>query len=71
MDNSKFSPAQIKQLKEQYSKIDKIDPSSTTYKNLIKLLNSLSQPQLKQLAGLDIKFISALARNRANLWKPL
>jgi len=60
----KFNDKQIEQLKKEYSKIDKIDPSGPAYKKLTAMLNKMQPDQLKQLAGADVKFISPLARNR-------
>ncbi len=59
-----LSNSQITTLRKDYSTIDKIDPEGDGYKGLIKLLDSLAQEDLKQLADADIKFVSSLARNR-------
>jgi hypothetical protein len=59
-----FSDAQIKKLKDEYSSINTIDPSSPTYKRLVVLMNAQDQETLKKLAGANIKFISGMARNR-------
>jgi len=63
-DADLFSSGQIDQLKSEFSKIEKIDPSNPAYKGIISLLNRASQPQLKQLAEANIRFVSNLARNR-------
>ena len=59
-----FSNSQIDVLKKEYESLSRIDPTSTSYKKLIKLLNSLPQDKLKQLSDAQIKFISPLAKNR-------
>lgn len=59
-----FSKDMIADLKAEYSKLTKIDPSSKSYKSLIKLLDDMDQAHLKQLAAANIKFVSALAKNR-------
>ncbi|CAB4130287.1 hypothetical protein UFOVP116_363 [uncultured Caudovirales phage] len=59
-----FSPEMIATLKSRYNSINTIDPAGPTYKQLLKLLESLDQLSLQQLAGAGIKFVSALARNR-------
>lgn len=59
-----FSKEQIEKLKAEYDTMQKIDPTSSSYKKLIALLNNLPQDHLKQLASADIKFISSLAKNR-------
>lgn len=59
-----FSKEQLSVLKKQYGTLDKIDPTSKSYKSLIALLDNLPQSHLKQLAAADIKFVSVLAKNR-------
>jgi hypothetical protein len=59
-----FSPSQIAALKAEYSKINRIDPSSDTYKKLIAMLDKLDLKSLQSLAGAEIKFVSMLAKNR-------
>lgn len=59
-----FSKVQIDTLKQHYSKIKTIDPDGASYKALVKVLDSLDQNQLKQLANEKISFVSNLARNR-------
>jgi len=61
---SSITPDQIKRMKAEYSKIQRIDPSSPEYKKIISLLNSLDQVDLKKLADAKINFISRLALNR-------
>ena len=51
-------------LRKNYSTINKINPSSPAYTKLIKLLNSLDNKALKQIANADVKFVSMLAKNR-------
>lgn len=59
-----FSDAQIKALKSEYEKIGKINPDSPSYKKLTSMLDSMSDDMLKKLARADVKFVSALAKNR-------
>lgn len=59
-----FSQDHIDKLKAEYGTLQKIDPTSPSYKKLITLLDNLPQDHLKQLASADIKFISPLAKNR-------
>lgn len=59
-----FSSAQIDKLRQEYSKINKVDPSSDTYKKLIAMLDKLDLKTLQSLAGAKIKFVSPLAQNR-------
>ena len=60
----KFTSQQIAALRKEYQKIGSVDPSSKTYENLTKFLDSLSDEMLKQLSQAKIKFISGLALNR-------
>lgn len=59
-----FSEGQLEQLRAQYAKIESVDPSQPAYNKMTGLLNSLSQPRLKQLAKANVKFVSKLALNR-------
>lgn len=55
---------QIRILREKYSVIERIDPCSPTYKQLIQFLDRADPDFLAILAEAEIKFISALAQNR-------
>ena len=59
-----FSPAMVAKLKAEYSKIDRIDPSSNSYKKLIAMLDKMDMKELESLADAGIKFVSGLAKNR-------
>jgi hypothetical protein len=61
-----ISSAQIDRMKAEYSKIDRIDPSSDNYKKLISMLDKLGKPELQTLSDAGIKFVSGLAKNRVN-----
>lgn len=64
-----FSDSHIDALKAAYSKINTVDPSGAAYKKLIAMLDKMDKSKLQKLAGADIKFVSALARNRVNRMK--
>jgi len=59
-----FSKDHLDKLRSEYETMQKIDPTSKSYKSLIDLLNKLPQENLKQLSSANIKFISPLAKNR-------
>lgn len=59
-----FSAGQLCQLREQFAKIDRIDPCGDAYKRLVEKLDRLQPFPLKQLADGNIKFVSLLAQNR-------
>jgi len=59
-----FSSEQINRLRREYGSLTKIDPASSAYKKLTKLLDNLPPKLLKQLVQSNIKFVSMLAKNR-------
>lgn len=59
-----LSNQQLETLRANYSRIDRINPASGNYQMLIGKLNQYPREVLQQLAGANIKFLSALARNR-------
>ena len=61
-----ISSTQIDRMKAEYSKIDRIDPSSDNYKKLIGMLDKLGKADLQTLSDSGIKFVSGLAKNRVN-----
>lgn len=63
-ESQSFTPAHLEQLRTQFAQVKTVDPSSPTYDRMIKLLDGMSQHQLKQVAGANIKFLSKLALNR-------
>ena len=56
-----FSDAQIKKLRSEYGKIDKIDPTSKGYKKMDAMLEKMSVEDLEKLIDAKIKFVSSLA----------
>lgn len=59
-----FSENQLAKLRAEYAKVVEVDPLDASYNKLIRLLSSLTQAQLKQLAQAKIPFVSRLAHNR-------
>jgi len=57
---------QIAILRKEYGAIERVDPSSAIYENLINALDLLDTPKLQMLADAQIKWVSMLARNRVN-----
>jgi len=55
---------QIEELRAEYATIERMDPSSPIYENLINALDLLDTPKLQMLADAQIKWVSMLARNR-------
>ncbi|KKK66994.1 hypothetical protein LCGC14_2958500 [marine sediment metagenome] len=65
-ESSEYTSKQIRSLRDEYGRIEKIDPNEPTYKALIKHLDSLPHELLAQLANAKIKWVSTLARNRVD-----
>jgi hypothetical protein len=61
---SSSPPAAVDTLRAAYSEINLVDPASTAYTGLCKLLDSLSQDDLKVLRDANIKWITSLADER-------
>lgn len=57
---------QIEELQKEYATIERMDPSSPIYENLINALDLLDTAKLQMLADAQIKWVSMLARNRVN-----
>jgi hypothetical protein len=63
-DGDAFSPSHLDQLRAFYGAIPAIDPAMPTYGRLIATLDAMTDANLRQIADADVKFLSALARNR-------
>jgi len=61
---AQLSDQQLQTLRDNYARIERINPDSANYKQLTAKLSQYPQEVLKQLAGANIKFVSSLARNR-------
>ena len=59
-----FTEKQINQLRVEFARINRIDPSLPTYPKVIKLLDGMSLAQLTQVRFANIRFLSKLALNR-------
>jgi len=62
----KLTSDMVEHLRVAYGAVDRVDPTSAAYTGLCKLLDTLSQDDLKTLRDANIKWISSLARNRVN-----
>lgn len=54
----------VKDLREQMATVRTVDPSGPTYRKLCDFLDSLDTDVLRLIRDADVKFMSALARNR-------
>ena len=60
----KFSKQQLDKLRDEYGKLNRINPSSPSYKKMTNLLDIMNIDQLNQIYNADIPFLSSLAHNR-------
>ena len=56
-----FSPAQLGKLKKSYSTVSTVDPTSSSYKKLTKMIKSQDKNALTQIAKAKVKFVSQIA----------
>jgi RNA polymerase-interacting CarD/CdnL/TRCF family regulator len=61
--DEKFDKTHLGILQYAFKDIDRINPSEPAYKRLVDMLNKLSKQELQQIASVDIKFLSLLAKN--------
>ena len=56
-----FSQSQIKRLRDAWGTVERIDPTSNTYKKLDTMLEKMSIEELEIIIDAKIKFVSSLA----------
>ena len=56
-----FSQSQIKKLRDAWGTVERIDPTSNTYKKLDAMLEKMSIEELEIIIDAKIKFVSSLA----------
>ena len=56
-----FSQSQIKRLRDAWGTVERIDPTSNTYKKLDAMLEKMSIKELEIIIDAKIKFVSSLA----------
>lgn len=63
---AKFTDAQIEALRNDFAKLDGIDPCEPSYSKLVATLDAMPDDMLQQVATVKprIKFMSLLAINR-------
>ena len=61
--DEKFDKTHLGILQYAFKDIDRINPSEPAYKRLVDMLDKLSKQELQQIASVDIKFLSLLAKN--------
>jgi hypothetical protein len=58
---NEFSDAQLAQLKKAYANLDRIDPTSPTYKKLKAMIAKMDAKALEKIARAKVKFVSQIA----------
>ncbi len=56
-----FTASQLKRLRAEYGKIDRIDPTSKGYAKMDAFLEKMSIEDLEKIIDAKIKFVSSLA----------
>ena len=56
-----FTSEQIKNLRKEFSKIDRVDPTSPTMQKLTKLIKGMSDEDLEEIKNAKIPFVSGIA----------
>ena len=56
-----FTPEQIKNLKTEFGKIDRVDPTSPTMQKLTKMIKGMSDEDLEEIKKAKIPFVSGIA----------
>ena len=56
-----FTPEQIKNLRKEFSKIDRVDPTSPTMQKLTKMIKGMSDEDLEEIKNAKIPFVSGIA----------
>ena len=64
IEEATMGPDKLEMLRKAYGSVNKIDPSSPTYKKMEKMIDGMSQDHLKGLAFAKIKFLSMLAATK-------
>jgi hypothetical protein len=62
--NATFTNSMIQTLRDQYGKIQSVDPDGKSYAALTAFLDKQSPEMLKALVDAKIKWVSSLALNR-------
>jgi hypothetical protein len=63
-DTELLSDAQLDELRNEYARINFVDPSLPAYRKLLEMLDAQPLARLRQLGRSRIKFVSGLALNR-------
>ena len=56
-----FSSEQIKRLRQEFGKINKVDPESPTMRKLRDMIKAMSDDDLEEIKNAKIPFVSGIA----------
>ena len=59
--NEGCSPEQIKRLRQEFGKINKVDPESPTMRKLRDMIKAMSDDDLEEIKNAKIPFVSGIA----------
>ena len=59
-----FSAEQLETLRNEYAKIERVDPTQPTFAMITATLDAMTDEQLIQVRDAGIKWLSSLAINR-------
>lgn len=59
-----FTDAQLRTLRAEYGRIERVDPTGPAYRRMIAFLDAAGVPALRQLRDARVPFLSRLAANR-------
>ena len=62
-EGGKFSSSQLAKLKAKYAEIDKINPSSPSFKKMKALMVKMSPEMLQQIVDAKVKFLQHVAHD--------
>jgi hypothetical protein len=63
LTEGKFTSAQLAKLKSKYAEIDKVNPSSPSFKKMKALMAKMSPEMLQQIVDAKVKFLQHVAHD--------
>jgi hypothetical protein len=63
----KLTRAMVDTLRDAYAVVDRVDPTTPAYRGVCRLLDQMSQDDLKMLRDANIRWLSSLADERVKL----
>lgn len=63
LTEGKFTPAKLAKLKAKYAEIDRVNPSSPSFKKMKALMAKMSPEMLQQIVDAKVKFLQHVAHD--------